>query len=116
MAPGSPIGYRSDPTGRLCGACGRATRSDSSRTVSLLTTDPSKSFFQSTLRTKHPRDTCMALTDFPGGGKFGRESPKGGHHAERTADGYKGIQTGSSAIGAQEWKIPGASGCAGYVL
>src|SRR5215472_10440006 len=78
MAPGSPIGYRSDPTGRLCGACGRATRSDSSRTVSLLTTDPSKSFFQSTLRTKHPRDTCMALTDFPGGGKFGRESPKGG--------------------------------------
>jgi membrane protein involved in colicin uptake len=38
------------------------------------------------------------LTDFLGGGKLGRESPKEGQHAKRTAHLYEGIQAGSGAL------------------
>jgi hypothetical protein len=39
----------------------------------------------------------VGLTDFLGGCKFGREHPKGEHHAKGTKNLYARVQAGSSA-------------------
>ena len=51
----------------------------------------------------------LGLTDFFGGDKLGRESPKEGHHAKRTTHLYEGIQAGSGAISAKEWQVASAN-------
>ncbi|HLW03094.1 MAG TPA: hypothetical protein VKT82_30880 [Ktedonobacterales bacterium] len=52
----------------------------------------------------------VILTEFPGGDKLGRVSPKGGSHAERTTHIYEGIQIGSGAVGAAEWEVASTGG------